>query len=181
MAKNDLRSLIDQAGKKFRAGQYLAAAELYQQAGAQLAHSGDEPMAAEMANNRSVGLLKAGDAQGALDACRGTEQIFARAGDLRRQGMAIGNQAAALEALEQLDEALALYWQSSDLLKQSGDQDTRAYLLQCISALLIRTGRQFEALATMNAALEHKEKLSVQERVLKKVIRLPIQMAKRGG
>jgi len=167
------------AEKAYRAGRHAEAAALYRQAEELYAASGDPVQAAEMANNRSVVLLQAGEAQAALEACSGTSSIFAQAGETHKQALALGNQAAALEALNRLDEALALYRQSSELLKQTGDQDSRAHVLKCISALQIRTGHQLEGLASMEAALENKKQLSLQERILKKIIRIPFQMLKR--
>jgi tetratricopeptide (TPR) repeat protein len=181
MTKNALSSLIDQAAKKYRSGQHLEAAQMYAQAAEQYVQNGDALMAAEMSNNRSVALLQAGDHQGALQASLDTDQVFAQAGDIRRQAVALGNQAAALEALNRTDEALKKYWQCSDLLKQAGDKDTRSHVLQSISTLQIRTGHHLEALATMEAALDNKKKLNLRENVLQKILRIPIQMVKRGG
>jgi hypothetical protein len=93
--------------------------------------------------------------------------------------LALGNQAAALEALNRLDDALARYWQCSNLLKQIGDEETRAPVLKNISTLQIRTGHQFEALATMEAALNNQKKLSPVERFLKKLLNIPMKMLRR--
>jgi hypothetical protein len=73
-----------------------------------------------MMNNLSVALLKLGRGQAALDAALGTEQVFAGAHDLRREGMAYGNQAAALEALKRWDDALAAYDRSAQLFGEAG-------------------------------------------------------------
>lgn len=69
-----------------------------------------------MANNCSVAYLKAGNAAAALEAVTGTDAIFAEKGDRLRQAMALGNQAAALEGLNQLDAAIGSYNQSAELL-----------------------------------------------------------------
>ncbi len=172
-------SLAASAEKAYHAGQLPQAAALFEQAAGLYTAAGNPVKAAEMANSQSVVLLRSGDAQAALNACSGTDRIFAQAGEIQKQALALGNQAAALEALNRLDEALDLYRQSSDLLKQTGDQEHRAYVLKSISALQIRTGHQLEGLASMEAALENKKKLSLQERILKKIIHVPFQMLKR--
>jgi hypothetical protein len=74
-----------------------------------------------MSSNRSVALLQAGDAREALQAAQGLERVFALAGDTRRQAMALGNEAAALDALNQNKVALEKYQQCAELLKQAGD------------------------------------------------------------
>jgi hypothetical protein len=97
---------------------------------------------------------------------------------VRRQALAIGNQAAALEGLKRLDEALERYRLSASLLKQVGDEENRSVVLKSISSLQIRTGHQLEALATMDAALSNQKKLSLQERFLKKLLNVPMRMLK---
>lgn len=169
-----------QGEKAYRAGKFVEAAALFQQAADGYHEVGDALRAAEQMNNRSVALLQGGDAQGALLAAQNTDQVFARAGEIQRQALAIGNQAAAEEALGHLDEALALYRQCSDLLKQTGDKETRATVLKSLSALQVRTGHQLEALASMDAALENQPRLSLRERFLKKLLGVPFKMLRRG-
>jgi tetratricopeptide (TPR) repeat protein len=178
MRQESLSQLLKRAEASYHAGHFPEAAGLFEQAARQYTEEGDVVKAAEMANNRSVALLQSGDAKGALEAAQGTDQVFAQAGEVRRQALAIGNQAAGLEALNRLDEALARYRESSDLLKQVGDEESRVPVLKAISALQIRTGHQFEALASMDAALNNQKKLSLQERFLKKLLDIPMKMLK---
>src|SRR5512143_3001044 len=96
---SELAKLGDEGKQAFEAGQYEPAAQKFQEAADGYASLNDKVNAAEMKNNLSVTLLKMGRGQAALDAVLGTEQVFARANDVRREGMAFGNQAAALEAL----------------------------------------------------------------------------------
>lgn len=179
MTQVSSQDLARQAEQAYKGGKYNDAASLYQKAAHQALAEGDRLKMAELGNNCSVALLQAGNAHAALEAADGTDQVFAKAGDMHRQGLALGNQAAALEALNRLDEALARYRQCSDLLKQSGDEENRAAVLKSISALQIRTGHQLEALASMDAALERQKKLSLQERFLKKLLDIPMRMLRR--
>ncbi len=180
MENESLSKLLKRAEGSYRAGRFSDAASCYAQAAGQYSAAGDVLKAAEMSNNRSVALLQAGDGKGALEASQGTEQVFAQAGDLRRQALALGNQAAALEALNQPEDALARYRQCADLLKQCGDEESRVPVLKSISALQLRTGHQLEALASMDAALNHQKKLGPQERFLKKLLDIPMKMMRRG-
>lgn len=173
--------LVEQAEKVYKSGRYTEAATLFLQARTLFQETGDPIRAAETANNASVALLQAGNPLAALEACQDTEQVFEQVGDLRKQAIALGNQASALDALNRLEEALARYQHCSDLLKKSGEEETRAYVLKNISSLQIRTGHQLEALASMDAALQKKKSLSFQERVLKKLLRIPFRMLKRGN
>ncbi|HZU86325.1 MAG TPA: hypothetical protein VFF78_02505 [Anaerolineaceae bacterium] len=139
----------------------------------------DTLSATEMANNRSVALLKAGKAQNAYDAAKDTDLVFAQAGDQRRQAMALGNQAAALDALKKKQEALELYLRSAEIFKQLGDMEMRAYVMQSISGIQLSQGKRVEALISMEAALEHKPHLSLRERFLRWLLRIVSKMMKR--
>jgi tetratricopeptide (TPR) repeat protein len=181
MEEPTIQSTVKQAEKDYKNSSYAKAAESYLRAQKLYANAGELLKAAEMANNASVALLKAGSPLAALEASQGTEQLFAQAGDQRSQAIALGNQAAALDALNRLEDALARYRLCSEFLKQIGDEENRAYVLKSISSLQIRTGHELEALASMDSALQNKKQLSFQERFLKKLLQIPFQMLKRGG
>ena len=171
---------LAEAGKSaYQNGDFLAAAQAFEAAVRGYKVQDDELMAAEMANNQSVASLQAGDAQAALDAVAGTDAIFEAAGDTLRQAMAVGNYAAALEELDRLDEAEEAYRQSADLLKQIGEHDLRGQVMQSISALQLRTGRQLEALATMQAGVTDLERPNLRQRLLKKVLDIPFKFLNR--
>jgi tetratricopeptide (TPR) repeat protein len=168
--------LIEKAQAAYQAGEFLQAASLFETAAQEYELDNDPLKAAEMKNNRSVALLKAGDNTRALLAAQGTDQIFLQAGDKKRQAIALGNQAAALEAQGKNDQALILYRQCSDLLKEVDDLPSRTFVLKSISALQMRTGKQFEAMASMEAALDATEHLTFKEWILKKLLRVPFKM-----
>lgn len=148
----------------------------YFDAAARAFEAQNEPIkAAEMANNSSVAWLQGGDAEQALQAVQGTETVFAEAGEIRLQAMAIGNRAAALDALGRLDEAVILYEHSAALLEEIGESELRAYILQALSKIQFRTGRQFEALATMQAGVEGIQKPSLRQRIVKRLLRIPMR------
>jgi len=167
-----LPQMIEKAKSAYEAEDFEEAARWYDRAGEQYALQDDAINVAEMANNRSVCLLRGGNAQAALEASKGTEKIFAQAGDLRRQAMALGNQASALEAMPRLDEAISLYLQSNELLKQINDRDLRIYVLQSLSGLQLKRRQYLQALATMQAALDIKQKLTLRDRILKKLLQI---------
>jgi tetratricopeptide (TPR) repeat protein len=172
------QTIVRQAQNMYKSGQYPRAADLFRSAADEYANQGDELTAAEMMNNCSVALLKGNDAAGALRAASGTDQTFAAANDAHRQALALGNQAAASEAMGDVQRALRLYRQSADLLKDTGDPELRAYVLSSLSALQLKNGDQLQSLATMQAALDAKPKLSLKERFLKKLIQAPFRMIK---
>ncbi len=165
-----LEQIIERARTAYQDEDYTQAADLYRSAQKEYTAALDPLAAAEMANNRSVALLKAGDARGALQAVEGTDAVFSQANDVKRQAMALANKAAALDALKKYPEALALYEQSSDLLKQIGENELRAYVLKSISSVQLRQGKQLEAIASMQASLDNKPDPGVKDRFVKRLI-----------
>ena len=133
-------------------------------------------MAAEMANNCSVSYLMAGENDSALQALEGAEIVFIQAGDQKRQAMTLGNQAAALDALGRLDEAEQKYWQAAEILKELGDTELRLPLMQSISSLQLRTGRHFQAVASMYAGVDKIKNPTLKQRFLKRLLGIPFQL-----
>ncbi len=166
---------LNEDGKSaFKSGDYGEAARLFQASREGFKQTGDALSEAEAANNISVALLKVGDAQGAWQAAQGTAEIFAAQGDVRRQAMALGNIGAAEEALGRVPEAIASYEQAAELFKQIGEHELRAPVLKSLSALQLRSGK-LEAIATMNAGLEESGKTSRSQRILKKMLEVPLK------
>lgn len=149
----------------------IEAAELFRQAAEGYTAARAGLMAAEMMNNTSVAFLQAGKPQAALDAALGTDQIFEGARDLKRQGMAVGNQAAALEGLNRFDEALAAYARSADLFTQAGEGDLQAMVLKSAAAIKLKTGRLTDSAFKMMGSLDVKDNPGFLERILKFLLR----------
>lgn len=174
----DLESQVKAAKQAYQQSDYSAAASLYAAAASAYQARGKLLLAAEMANNQSVALLQAGDAQGALVAASGTEAVFEDGGDQLKAAMAIGNQAAALDALNRLQEAEELYQRCAAILKDLGEEQLRAQVMQSLSALQLRGGRQLEALASMQAGVQGIQKPNLRQRMLKKLLDLPNKLFK---
>ncbi len=176
MDNYQLKNIIAAGNAAYQKGDYASAANHFEKARESFSDSGDLINAAEMANNLSVALLKMNDGEGALAAASGTEKIFQEIHDIRREAVSLGNQAAALELLGDPERALELYEKCSILLKETDEKELRAYVLSSISALQLKTGKQFQAIASMDAALDNKEQLTLKEKFLKKLLKVPFQM-----
>ena len=177
--KTEPEQLLREAERAYQNKRYAEAAGIFAQVAADCRAAGDSLRAAELENNRSVALLQHGDAAGSLAASQGSEVVFAQAGMTRQQALALGNQAAALEEMGRNKEALERYQQCSSLLKSIGEQEQRALVLARISALELRQGKALEAIASMEVALGNKKKLSLIERILRKILDIPFQMLRR--
>ncbi len=158
--------------------EYLSAAELYKAAADGFIAAGDEVSAAEMANNCSVAYLKGGNPQAALEAAAGSDKVFERKGNSKQQALAIGNQAAAMEGLKRSDDAMSLYLISAELLKEAGESELRAYVLQSISRLQLRKGQYLEAYATIREGVMGVKKPNLKQRLLKTLIQIPYNFLK---
>lgn len=172
MEEFSIPQMIEKAKSAYQTEDFEESARWYDRAGIEYSLQADHLNAAEMANNRSVCLLRGGNPHGALAASRGTEKVFAQAGDLHRQAIAIGNQAAALEAMQRNDEAISMYQQSNELLKQINDRDLRVFVLQSLTGLQVKRRQFLQALATMQVLLDLKQQLTVRERILKKLLQI---------
>lgn len=172
------QQLADEGQAEYRKGEYLSAARLYKAAADGFLASGNELLAAEMANNCSVAFLNGGNAEGALDAAMGTYMVFANKGDTLRQAMAIGNQAAALEKLKRWDEAVTAYKKSAEMLEELKEFELRAYVLQSISSLQMRKSHYLEAYATMREGVMRLDKPNIKQRLLKSLMQLPFKFLK---
>jgi tetratricopeptide (TPR) repeat protein len=169
------QQLADEGQAEYKRGDYLSAARLFKAAADGFLAREEELLAAEMANNCSVAYLKAGDANAALEQVIGSELIFACNGDIKRQAMAIGNRAAALEGLKRLDEALAAYEESAELFKNAGEFELRAYVYQSISALQLRRGHYLEAYAVMRAGVMGVKEPNLTQQLLKTLMDVPFK------
>ena len=170
------QELAKEGKSLYKRGDYQAAAQTFSAAAQGYTVANDVLNAAEMANNCSVAYLQAENAQAALEIVQGTDEIFAQAGDIRRQGMALGNQAAALEALDRLEEASEIYLQAAKVLQQAGEDKLRADVMQSLSMLQFRSGRQLQALASMKSGIDGIEHPSARQKFIKKLLRIPFEM-----
>lgn len=163
---------LDARGKEaFANKKFDEAAEFFRQAaeGYTLGRAG--LLAAEMRNNMSVALLQAGRAREALEAALGTDRVFAGANDIKRQAMALGNQAAALEGLHRYDEAVEKYERSADLFGSVNEGDMRALVMKSAAALKLKTGKITESAFKMMGSIDVKENPTLFERIMKFFLR----------
>ena len=165
-----------QALKLYQQGAYIRAAEEFNTLAQAYYKEGDHLSAAEMLNNKCVALLMADDARGALDAAQGTEIVFANADDNARHAMALGNQAACQEELANYQEAIILYESAAELFKDIGDNEHYSLVKGKISSIQLISGNKIHALLTMKDALEAKQKLSLKEKFLSKLFKLPTRI-----
>lgn len=168
-------TFAEKGKREYGNGNYAAAADLFSQAAQAYALVQDELNAAEMKNNQSVALLQAGKAEEALRATEGTEEVFRNAGDLRRQGVAAGNRAAALEGLKKWDEALAEYDRAAALFEQAGAGDMHSVVRKAAANLNLKRGRITASQLDVYDSLRLVEKPTLTQRIMKFLIRIGVR------
>ena len=172
MSEMDPNNLARQAKSAYEKEDYAGAAQLFEQAAQAYDADGASLDSAEMKNNASVAWLQAKNAKHALAVLAGTVEIFDMAGDLRRQGLALGNEGAALEALNRNDEAAKKFVASAELLERSGDDQMRAEVMKALSALQVKTGKPVDAFISMQVGVAGVQNPTFKQRILKTLFRL---------
>jgi tetratricopeptide (TPR) repeat protein len=165
-------TLAEQGKKEYEQENYLAAAERFSQAAQAYTLMKDELNAAEMKNNQSVALLQAGKAKEALQATQGTEEIFQKAGDIKRQGIAVSNRAAALEGMRKWQEALAEYNRAASLFEQVGEGDMHSIVRKAAANLNLKRGRLNDSQMDVFDSLRLVEKPTLVQRIMKFLVRM---------
>jgi tetratricopeptide (TPR) repeat protein len=171
MTTSEPQQLVEQGKQAFAAQEYDRAASLFTEAASAYEALDDALNAAETKNNLSVALLQAGKAQAAFDAGAGTDEIFAQAQDLKRQAMALGNQAAALEALKKPDQALEAYERSAALFAEAGESEMRSMVLQSAAAIKLKRGKMVDSALSMIGSVESTQEPNLLQRFLRFLLR----------
>jgi tetratricopeptide (TPR) repeat protein len=164
--------LAEDGKKEYGKGNFKASAELFAQAAQAYASLQDTLNAAEMKNNESVALLQAGKAKESLRATDGTEEVFQKAGDIKRQGIAVSNRAAALEGLKKWQEALAEYDRAASLFEQAGEGDMHSIVRKAAANLNLKRGRVMDSSMDVYDSLRLVEKPTFSQRIMKFLMRL---------
>ncbi len=167
----DATTLAEQGKQEYTKGAFGVAADLFSQAALAYENVQDELNAAEMKNNQSVALLRAGKAEAALQATVGTEEIFQKAGDLKRQGIAIANRAAALEGLKKLSEAMDEYNRAAVIFEEIGEGDMHSVVRKATAEIFLKRGYIANTQMDVLDSLRLAEKPTFTQRILKFLMR----------
>ncbi len=161
-------SQLNERGKEaFHAERFEEAAQYFQQAADAYQKDNAELDAAEALNNLSVVFVKLNRGEDALKAVEGTENIFDKANDITRKGMALGNKAAALEIMGKTDEAIPLYEECVKLLHEAGEDEMKTIVLQTLSELKLRKGQISGTAIDAIDALLSNPKPTLKQKILK--------------
>lgn len=170
MHTQSVEAIADRAKKDYQSGDYSNAIDGFGLAADSYEKAGDLLMSAEMKNNQSVALLRDKQAQAALEASQGTEKVFDAAADDRRKGMALANQASALEALKRHKEAIDFYSRAGDALDKAGEIELRLEVMQLLAVLYLRRLKLYDAIITLQSGLIELKNPTPRQRFMKKLL-----------
>ncbi len=168
----DAKTLAEQAKQEYEQEKFGTAAGTFAQAAQAYRDAQDELNYAEMKNNESVAYLRAGKADAAFRATDGTEAIFEQVGDKKRQGIAIANRAAALEAMKKYGEAMTEYNRAADIFEAVGEGDLHSIVRKATAELYMKRGYISNSQMDILDSVRLAEKPTFAQRLLKFLIRL---------
>jgi tetratricopeptide (TPR) repeat protein len=173
MDLNSVQNTIEEAKRAFEKGDYKSASKGFKTAYNHFEVQNDPENAAEMANNLCVALLQIGKKKEALEIVEGTAEFFEKQANKKKQAIALGNQAAALEALKRFDEALNFYQQSADIFDEIGESALSSHVHKSIALIQVRNGKQLEGIFSMQKSLGNIEKPTVWQRIYRGLLKIP--------
>ena len=127
-----------------------------------------------MKTNQSVALLRARKPQLALQAALGTEKLFLENSDYKRQGVALANQAGALQAMKKSKEAMAAYKKAGDALDKAGEGEMRAEVMQLLSMLYLRHFKIYDAIIALQSGLAGVKNPTPKQKLMKSILKFRI-------
>lgn len=175
VTNNEPLALANRGKEEYGKTNYKAAAALFAQAAQAYESLQDELNAAEMKNNQSVALLQAGNAKEALLATDGTETVFQQANDLKRQGIAVSNRAAALEGLKKWKEALAEYDRAAALFEEAGEGDMHSIVRKAAANINLMHLKVLDSQMDVFDSLRLVEKPTLTQRFMKFLMRIGLR------
>jgi tetratricopeptide (TPR) repeat protein len=166
------QQLAEQGKLAYEKDDLAGAATLFASAAAAYEQDGNLPDAAEMKNNVAVVFLRLKQPAQALALIEGTPQVFTDAGDLRRYGIALGNQGTALEDLHREDDAVERYRQAAEVFEQAGEEQMRAMMLESVTSIQVRHGKIMDSYVSAVDGMAGVTKPTLRQRVLKVLMRI---------
>lgn len=164
------KSPAEEAKQAYEQGDYENAARLFGEAASAL--QSNHPLeAAELRNNQSVAWLKAGNPKAAYEAARETAPLFVAAGDARREGIAWGNEAAALQEMGRVNEAFETYRLAAEAFERAGEDQLRNDVFQAMAGLKLKQGKVMEALFYMQMGLAGVKHPTPKQKILLTLLR----------
>ena len=175
----EANSLKEQGIKMFRFGEYDEAAELFGKAHALFAELGDQKGQAEMLNNLGAVHTQEERWGEAAEAFTKARSAFESLDDRDGQAQAMGNLGTMFRNKGDKEAAVEHLKSAADLFHDDGDRKKEATTLRLISRIRLGQARWLEALHFYDLSLACVEPPGIKERVLRRLIQIPLNMLSR--
>ena len=165
--------LAEEGKSLYRAKKYIPAADSFSQAAREYDVLGNILLGAEMRNNQCVSLLLAKKPRQALAAVQGTSELFLKTGQITKAGMALANEATALQDLGETASALDTFARAGELFQSVGEEDLYLQTIQSVSSLKMKSRNLIGAVFSMQEGLEGIDKPTWKQKLLKNLLKVP--------
>jgi tetratricopeptide (TPR) repeat protein len=166
------KELQEQGVKLYNKQDYEAAARLFRQAVEAYESEGEESLVAEMQTNIGLVHRALGEYQQALDIMQVALHTFQEHDDQLRAAQVIGNMGGVYSELNDKEQSYNCYRQAADTFLELDEMQLYGETLVALAKLQFRDGKFLVGAATYEVGLEFLDKLSVNQRILKRLIGL---------
>ncbi len=166
----DYQSLSSSGMKYFHKKEYALAADYFSRAAVSAKENQQDTDEAEIRNNLSVTYLMSGDARQAYETALGTDKVFAAHNDIKRQAMALGNIAQALEEMKEYTQAVDVYDEAIALLKGQNFNDIRSMLFRRKAIVQGKAGDTYQAVASLDSSIDAKPSQGLKDKFFKQFL-----------
>ncbi len=156
-SQNPLRRYLNEGGALFAAGNYGAAAKVYEAGAQSAARHGEHKLAARCLNNAGGSYLKIFQYPQALSAFLRCREMAGRAGELETYGAASSNISALYLQNNDVESAAAVMDQALPYLERIGEARNRARLLLQLGTVRMEQNRHDEARQALRRAIDMAE------------------------
>lgn len=160
----------------YQAGAYAEAIEAFVNARAAYEEADDQGSATEMINNQGAVYLKMGEWDKAKAAFTESQALFARLGDSSRQAQATANLGMLANARGQTKQTIVYFEEAIAAFQAQGDRIRESDTRRALSAAYLKQRRWLDALTAYSAALDCLPRLSLGQRFLRWLFRLPLRL-----
>lgn len=166
----------DRALARYRDGAYVEALEAFARAQAAYEQAGDPTSAAEMLNNQGVTHRMRGEWSKAEAAFMEARERFVQLGDGNRGAQATTNLGMVASAQGQAKRAEAYLKEAIAAFQEQGDRVRESDAWRVLSMVYFKQWRWLNALAVYSSALDCAPRLSLGQRFLRWLFRLPLRL-----
>lgn len=163
-------ALKNQGIELFKKQDFSGAQVAFEEALDAFEEEGRVDMVAEMQVNIALVHRADGEDDEAIVLMLPALQTFEAMGDKLRSAMVLGNLAGAHASMGNKERAHEFYKRAAELFDELGEKDMYADTMLAISELQVRTGSISDGADTYNFALEHKDKLTLGQKIMKNMI-----------